>query len=91
MQKFIKDLSQAQKYTQVNTITNTALGAAIQIPMMMEVPEGQVPKTALLDDDSPDCWIGTSTGSRFPLNTNQPNLLFGAEKENITKNGQHRE
>merc|ERR1719253_1621924 len=24
---------------QVNTITNTALGAAIQIPMMMEVPE----------------------------------------------------
>lgn len=64
IQKFIKDLSQAQKYTQVNTITNTALGAAIQIPMMMEVPEGQEAKTALLDDDSPDCWIGTSSGSR---------------------------
>merc|ERR1711865_938246 len=64
IQKYIRDLSQSQKSTQGFTITNTALGAAIQIPMMMEMPEGQEKQETLLDDDSPDCWIGTSFGTR---------------------------
>ena len=65
VQKYIRDLSQSQKSTQGFTITNTALGAAIQIPMMTEMPEGQEKQETLLDDDSPDCWIGTSFGTRF--------------------------